>query len=159
CGAGARTTGSTLSRVISAACLARQRSTRSRKRRKKPSVLFPAEQRRSRRKRYWFDHGETECGGRARGRLGGHAMPESSADHLLVIDGIKGESNDSKHPGAIAVHDFSWGNVNCGSAATGGGAGAGKVQFKDIKFHARSNIASPLLALCCASGKHFARGM
>jgi type VI secretion system secreted protein Hcp len=80
------------------------------------------------------------------------------ADHLLVIDGIKGESEDSKHPGAIEVHDFSWGNMNCGSAATGGGAGAGKVQFKDIKFRTLANIASPLLALACANGKHFSKG-
>jgi type VI secretion system secreted protein Hcp len=89
-------------------------------------------------------------------------MPQSAkhshADHLLVIDGIKGESEDSKHPGAIEVHDFAWGNVNCGSAATGGGAGAGKVQFKDLKFHMRVNIASPLLALACANGRHFPKG-
>jgi type VI secretion system secreted protein Hcp len=76
-------------------------------------------------------------------------------DYLLVIDGIKGESKDSKHPGAIEIGSFSWGATNPGSFATTGGGGTGKVQFDDIHLTGQVNNASPLLARACASGQHF----
>jgi type VI secretion system secreted protein Hcp len=77
------------------------------------------------------------------------------SDYLLEIDGVQGESKDSKHPNAIDVESFSWGGDNPGSAAGGGGAGAGKVRFADVHFSARVNKASPELFVACASGKHF----
>jgi type VI secretion system secreted protein Hcp len=77
-----------------------------------------------------------------------------ASDYLLEIDGIKGESEDSKHKGTIEIESFSWGNTNSGSAAVAGGAGAGKVNFQDIHFTTRVNKASPELMLACASGKH-----
>jgi type VI secretion system secreted protein Hcp len=75
-------------------------------------------------------------------------------DYLLVIDGIKGEYPDSKHPDSIEVESFSWGHENVGSAAKGSGAGAGKVEFKDVKFTAYVSAATPELAQACAGGKH-----
>jgi type VI secretion system secreted protein Hcp len=75
-------------------------------------------------------------------------------DYFLVIDGIKGESKDSKHPDAIEISSFSWGNSNPGSSATGGGGGAGKATFQDLQFTSQASRAGPLLAQACASGLH-----
>jgi type VI protein secretion system component Hcp len=33
----------------------------------------------------------------------------SAVDYFLKIDGIKGESQDSKHGGEIEIQSFSWG--------------------------------------------------
>jgi len=77
-----------------------------------------------------------------------------ASDYLLEIDGIKGESKDSKHPNTIEIESFSWGATNDGSAAAGTGAGAGKVHFQDLHFTAQVNKASPELAKACASGQH-----
>ena len=77
------------------------------------------------------------------------------SDYLLEIEGIKGESKDSKHPNTIEIESFSWGNTNDGSASHGSGAGAGKVHFQDVHFTSQVNKASPELALACANGKHF----
>jgi len=77
-----------------------------------------------------------------------------ASDHLLEIDGIKGESKDSKHPNAIEIESYSWGASNDGSAAHGSGAGAGKVHYQDGHFTCQVNKASPLLLMACSDGKH-----
>jgi type VI secretion system secreted protein Hcp len=77
-----------------------------------------------------------------------------ASDYLLVIDGIKGESTDSKRPNSIEVESFTWGHQNDGSAAAGSGAGSGKVEFKDVRFTAGVSAATPHLAQVCANGKH-----
>lgn len=77
-----------------------------------------------------------------------------ASDFLLEIDGIKGESSDSKHKETIEIESFSWGMSNGGASASGGGGGAGKVHFQDLHFTTKVNKASPLLAVHCASGKH-----
>jgi type VI secretion system secreted protein Hcp len=75
-------------------------------------------------------------------------------DYFLKIDGIPGESTDSKHKDEIDVEAWSWGEVNPPPPGVGGGAGAGKVQMQDLNFTARMSKASPNLMLACASGKH-----
>jgi type VI secretion system secreted protein Hcp len=77
-----------------------------------------------------------------------------ASDYLLKIDGIKGESNDSKHKDEIEIESFSWGATQSGSFATGGGGGAGKVSFQDIHFTTRVGVQSPNLMFACASGQH-----
>jgi type VI secretion system secreted protein Hcp len=77
-----------------------------------------------------------------------------ASDFLLKIDGIKGESTDSKHKDEIEIESFSWGATQSGSFASGGGGGAGKVSFQDIHFTTRVNVASPNLFLACATGQH-----
>ena len=57
-----------------------------------------------------------------------------ASDYVLKIDGIKGESTDSKHKDEIEIESFSWGATQPGSFASGGGGGAGKVSFQDIHF-------------------------
>ncbi len=41
-----------------------------------------------------------------------------ASDYLLVLDGIKGESADASHPGAIEIQSFSWGASNPGRVAS-----------------------------------------
>ena len=50
-----------------------------------------------------------------------------ASDYLLEIDGIKGESKDSKHPGTLEITSFSWHASNPGSFSIGTGGGSGKV--------------------------------
>jgi type VI secretion system secreted protein Hcp len=76
------------------------------------------------------------------------------SDFLLNIDGIKGESTDSKHKDWIELRSFSWGLVNNASAGHGSGLGSGKVSMGDIHFTMTHCNASPLLMLACASGEH-----
>jgi type VI secretion system secreted protein Hcp len=77
-----------------------------------------------------------------------------AVDYFLKIDGIPGESKDSKHKDEIDVEAWSWGEVNPVQHGSGSGAGAGKVQVQDFNFTARFSKASPNLMLACASGKH-----
>ncbi len=79
----------------------------------------------------------------------------AAIDYFLKLDGISGESRDSKHKGEIEVLSFSFGESNSGSSGYGGGGGAaGKVQMSDFTFVARMSKASPQLFLHCAQGKH-----
>jgi type VI secretion system secreted protein Hcp len=77
-----------------------------------------------------------------------------SVDYFLKLDGIKGESADSKHKGEIDLESFSWGATQKGTSESGGGGGAGKVQMQDFNFVMRVNTASPKLLLACATGDH-----
>jgi type VI secretion system secreted protein Hcp len=78
----------------------------------------------------------------------------AAVDYFLKIDGIEGESQDSKHAKEIELESFSWGESNHGSQAAAGGGGAGKVQMQDFHFVMRVNKASPKLFLACANGEH-----
>ena len=80
-------------------------------------------------------------------------------DMFLKLDGIKGESMDSKHKDEIDVLSFSWGESNAAAGAHLGGGGAGKVSVQDFSFTARVNKASPILFLSCATGKHIKDGL
>jgi type VI secretion system secreted protein Hcp len=73
---------------------------------------------------------------------------------FLRIDDIKGASTDAKHKDEIEVESYSWGASQEGQIDPGGGGGAGKVQFSDFSFTMRQSVASPVLMLSCASGKH-----
>jgi type VI secretion system secreted protein Hcp len=75
-------------------------------------------------------------------------------DYFLKVDGIAGESTDSKHKGEIDVLSWSWGETQSGSAGGGGGGGAGKVQMQDLHVTSNMSKASPQLMLACASGQH-----
>jgi len=83
----------------------------------------------------------------------------AAVDYLLEIDGIKGESSDSKFKDAIEVQSFGWGVTNTGSHASGGGGGSGKASFADLSFTSSVNKASPLLMLACATGQHIKKAV
>jgi len=78
----------------------------------------------------------------------------AAVDYFLKIDGIPGESTDSKHKGEIDLESWSWSEVNSGTHATGTGVSAGKVSMKDFQFTMRVNKASPKLFLACSTGDH-----
>jgi len=77
----------------------------------------------------------------------------ATTDFFIKIDGIAGESTDSKHSGEIDVQSWSWKQAQGGSLS-GGGSGAGKVVVGDFEFVAATSKASPTLFVNCASGAH-----
>lgn len=79
-------------------------------------------------------------------------------DMFLELEGIKGESKDSKHKEKIDVLAWSWGVSNSGSFHQGSGGGAGKANFQDISFTKYIDKASADLLYACASGKHIPKG-
>jgi type VI secretion system secreted protein Hcp len=79
-----------------------------------------------------------------------------AVDMFMKINGIDGESKDSKKQKYIDVLAWSWGISNSGSAHAGPGAGSGKVNVQDLSFTKWVDAASPKLALACCDGKHFA---
>ena len=80
----------------------------------------------------------------------------AQADYFLKIDGIEGESTDSKHKGEIQIESFSWGLNREGATRGGGGGGAGKVAVQDFHFVAPTGVQSPpLLLVATATGEHF----
>jgi type VI secretion system secreted protein Hcp len=81
-----------------------------------------------------------------------------AADMFLNLDGIKGESQDSKHKGEIEILSFSWGMAQVGAGHRGTGSGAGKVEIADITFSKYIDKSSPSLMTACASGDHIAKG-
>src|SRR6266567_4592194 len=72
----------------------------------------------------------------------------------LKIEGIKGESQDSKHRDEIDVMSFSWGVSQSGSVIGGGGGGAGKATHQDFSFVLKVDSSSPLLYKFLATGAH-----
>ena len=75
-------------------------------------------------------------------------------DAFLKLDGIAGESTDSKHKGEIEVLSFSWGVSNSGSTGSGSGSGAGKATFQDLSIVHGIDNATPELLKACATGLH-----
>lgn len=82
-----------------------------------------------------------------------------ASDYLLVIDGIKGESEDKQFKESIELQNFSWSVRNHGSFQYGGGGGAGKASFADLECSARASKASPNLMQKCASGDHIEKAV
>ena len=82
---------------------------------------------------------------------------------FLKLAGIEGESSDAKHKGEIDVLAWSWGlseeagrgDPQAGSPA---GGGASRVKIESISIQKLVDLASPLLALFGAQGKHITDG-
>jgi len=81
-----------------------------------------------------------------------------AVDMFLELDGIKGESVDSKHKEKIDILAWSWGLSNSGTFHSGSGGGSGKANFQDISITKYIDKASCDLMYHCASGKHIAKG-
>ena len=82
-----------------------------------------------------------------------------AVDMFLKLDGIKGESTDSKHGGEIHVESISFGMTQTGAHGTGGGGGAGKVNVQDITAGMYVEKSTPAFLAHCASGKHIPTGL
>ena len=77
-------------------------------------------------------------------------------DAFIKIDGIPGESTDSKHKDWIEILSFEQGIKQPPSAtrSSAGGASSGRATFEDFSVNKLVDKASPLLYQACASGKH-----
>lgn len=82
-----------------------------------------------------------------------------AVDMFLKLEGIKGESKDTKHKDEIQIEGFSWGMAQVASMAVGGGGGAGKVSVHDISITKTVDSATAALMLNCCSGKHIPSGL
>ena len=75
-----------------------------------------------------------------------------AVDMFLRIDTLDGESEDEDHGKEIEVLGWTFAGAQTGTSSVGGGAGAGKVEIKDIEIKKRVDRASPVLYKLCASG-------
>jgi type VI secretion system secreted protein Hcp len=84
----------------------------------------------------------------------------ATVDGFLMPDGIKGESTDSAHSGAVELDSFYWGCYQMSTVGSGTvGQGAGKVRAQDLHFRARPSVASPLFFSYCTTGKPITKVM
>ena len=72
----------------------------------------------------------------------------------VKIEGIEGESKDSKHKGWIDATSCNYNVSQSSSMQTGGGGGVGKANFGAVIFTHRFDKSSPNLFQYCAAGKH-----
>ncbi len=77
-----------------------------------------------------------------------------SGDIFLKLEGIEGESEDSKHKNEMQIETVSWGVSNATSFSQGGGGGVGKAHHQDVHVTRKVDKASPKLFLACSSGEH-----
>ena len=77
-----------------------------------------------------------------------------AVDVFLKLGDIGGESADSAHKGEIDVLSWSWGIMQSGTMAAGGGGGAGKASFHDLSFMHGFDKASAAIMKACATGEH-----
>ena len=82
----------------------------------------------------------------------------AQVDAFLKLEGIKGETDDTKHKDEIEVLSWSWGLTNEGTGHHGGGSGAGKVQVQDIVISKRVDASTPVLIQFSTLGKHIKTG-
>lgn len=78
----------------------------------------------------------------------------AAVDYFLKIEGVDGESHDSKHKNELDIESWSFGETNSGTGHAGGGHGAGKVVMQDMHFVTKYQKSSPKLMLICANGEH-----
>lgn len=78
-------------------------------------------------------------------------------DMFMRIEGVNGESKDAHHKDWIDITSFTWGAEQPGSMNTGGGGGAGKVNFDDLAVVARIDKAAPTILKNCATGQHLSK--
>ena len=78
-------------------------------------------------------------------------------DMFMRIEGVNGESKDANHKNWTDIRSFTWGAEQPGSMNTGGGGGAGKVNFDDLTVIAPIDKAAPTLLKNCATGQHLGK--
>ena len=78
-----------------------------------------------------------------------------AVDAYLNIDGIKGESADSAHPGWIEITSASWGvtQPRSATASTAGGHTAERCEHKSISLSKLADLSSSILMQTCSAGK------
>ncbi len=82
------------------------------------------------------------------------APKDSLQDFFIKLDGIPGESKDSKHSGQVDVLSWGYAVSQSSSSHIGGGGGVGKANFSELVFTHYVDKSTPNLMQYCASGKH-----
>lgn len=80
-------------------------------------------------------------------------------DAFLKLDGMDGESTDTKYKGYVEVASFSMGITHLttvGSAT--GGAGSGRASLGELQISKVVDKSSAVLFQKCATGEHFPKG-
>ncbi|HXK02447.1 MAG TPA: type VI secretion system tube protein Hcp [Verrucomicrobiae bacterium] len=80
-------------------------------------------------------------------------------DAFLKLDGIKGESTDSKHKDEIDVLSFHWGAQQTSAHSSGTGSGSGKVDVSPFSIVHKTDKSSPVLFQKCCTGEHVKDGL
>lgn len=80
-----------------------------------------------------------------------------SFDAFVKIDGIEGESTDSKHSGWIEATQYKAGASQkvSSTVSSAGGATTGRVDVKPFTFTKQVDGSSPKLFQACCAGTHF----
>ena len=78
-------------------------------------------------------------------------------DMFMRIEGVNGESKDANHKDWTDIKSFTWGAEQTGTMNTGGGGGAGKVNFDDLTVVAAIDKAAPTVLKNCAVGQHLGK--
>lgn len=76
---------------------------------------------------------------------------------FMKVEGVNGESKDSNHKDWTNIESFDWGAEQPGSMTSGGGGGAGKVNFNDLTVVAAIDKAAPTILKNCATGQHLSK--
>lgn len=76
-------------------------------------------------------------------------------DVYLQIEGIKGESADSEHPGWIEITSAHWGvkQPKSATASTAGGHTAERCEHSGVTLTKLVDVASPILMQMCSAGR------
>lgn len=74
---------------------------------------------------------------------------------FLKIDGLEGESHDTRHRNEIDVLDFEFAARQSQPSSSGTGPAKTKVTFEDIGIAAGVDKSAPKLFLACANGERF----
>ena len=79
-------------------------------------------------------------------------------DAFLKVDGLEGESSDSKHKNEIEVLSFSWGVTQAitGTVSSSGTFTGQRADLTPLMIQKLFDKASPKAAQACAAGDHFA---
>ena len=79
-------------------------------------------------------------------------------DAFLKIDGVDGETSDSKHKGEMEILSYSWGVSQSitGTASSTGTFSGQRTDMTALTVVKQLDKASPKLAQGCASGEHYA---
>ena len=78
-------------------------------------------------------------------------------DMFMRIEGVSGESKDSNHKAWTDIQSFKWGAEQPGSMSSGGGGGAGKVNFDDLIVVSAIDKAAPTVLKNCSVGQHLGK--
>ena len=78
-----------------------------------------------------------------------------SGKTFLKLDGIRGESQDKRHPDEIEISSFSLSASGAGGGGgSGSGASSGKTTISSFNFTKKLDRASPALFAAAVGGKH-----